>query len=57
MGIFKYELSGTVRGSGKKITSYVSAPLGVSEKDFEKAMTAFMIAFENVKINVSFDCT
>lgn len=57
MSIFKYELSGFVKGTGKKVTSYVSAPLGISEADFEKRVASFMIAFEKVKATVSFDCT
>lgn len=50
--IRKYKLSGQVRGSGKRVSSYVSAPLGVSVADFNQAIAAYVIAFENVKLEM-----
>lgn len=51
--IYKYTFSGEVRESGKKITSYVSAPMGVSQEEFYDRLNGFMKAFENVRATLN----
>ena len=51
--IYKYQMTGEVHGSGKKVTSFCSAPVGITSEEFFSRLSAFMLAFENVKATVN----
>jgi hypothetical protein len=54
MIINKYSLTGVVGDTGRGISTYVSAPKGVTNEIFSERVNAFKRAFNNVEITVTY---